>query len=478
MIGEEPLLQERLADLLSWERTKRREKILVEVFFYSVLASLAALPARELVSPWMQPLAWPALLFLLLAPAFFLLRPWGRREWLRALFLLDKTLRLEARAITAWEILGRRERKPGESLVLREAAAGLRNVDPKTLFKRQRSWQEIFALPLLLLWLLFVWFGAGLDSGEAARGSRFPSLAQKLKGFSRDLQDRAKSQGLTETLKVARGLEEAAEKGLKGEISEKKLSEDLAGMVSKIDGILPGAKEADLLFSGVTREGLLDLKAEMEVFKSASSPRGSDSREEKRSAAMLAKIGTLPRLSEEMTKRLQPHEEMGEEELRSLLEKLEKSATAELDRRTLQETEEFLKLLLQGGEGGEKGEAYRLAEQAERGEFSDEERVRGKGAFPGNQPGTKERTPQQTTPSTAGAATQLKGLVGEGQGASMTLRRALPGKESVVRREELLTSYRRQAEEDLASEQIPEGLRETIKRYFLSLGVSESKGGE
>lgn len=478
MIGEEPLLQEKLEDLLGWERIKRREKILVEVFFYSVLASLAALPARELASPWMHPLAWPALLFLLLAPAFFLLRPWGRREWLRALFLLDKTLRLEARAITAWEILGRSERSPGESLVLREAAKGLRNVDPKTLFKRQRSWQEIFALPLLLLWLLFVWFGAGLDSGEGVRGSRLHSLAQRLKEFSRDLQERAKSQGLSESLKVARGMEEAAEKSLKGEISEKKLSEDLAGMVSKIDDILPEAKETDLSFSGATREGLLDLKAEMEAFRSTSPPRGADSREEKRAAAMLAKIGALPRLSEEMAKRLQPHEEMGEEELSNFLEKLEKGVATELDRRTLQEAEEFLKLLLQGGEGGEKGEAFRLAEQAERGEFSDAEKVRGMGTFPGEQPGTKERTPQQAAPPMAGAATQLKGLVGEGKSASMALRRELPGKESAVRREELLTSYRRQAEEELASEQIPEGLRETIKRYFLSLGVSESKKGE
>jgi len=216
----------------------------------------------------------------------------------------------------------------------------------------------------------------------------------------------------------------------------------------------------------------------MEALKSNSAPRGADRGGEKRGAEMLGMIGALPRLSEEMAKRLRAHEQMGEEELASFLEKLEKSATAELDRRMLQETEEFLKLLLQGGEGGEKGEAYRSAEQAERGQFSDAERLRGKGTFPGNQPGTKEQTPQQAAPSTASAATQLKGLLGEGQGASITLKGALSGRGSAVRREELLTSYRRQAEEELASEQIPEGLRETIKRYFLSLGVSESKKGE
>jgi len=125
LTGDEPLLQERLSDLLGWESIKRREKILVEVFFYSVLGSLAALPVRGFVFPWMNPLAWPVLLSLLFAPALLLLRPWGRRECLRFLFLLDKTLRLEARAITSWEILGRGERKPGELLVLKEAAAAL-----------------------------------------------------------------------------------------------------------------------------------------------------------------------------------------------------------------------------------------------------------------------------------------------------------------------------------------------------------------
>lgn len=478
MTGDEPLLQERLSDLFGWESIKRREKILVEVFFYSVLGSLAALPVRGFVFPWMNPLAWPVLLSLLFAPALLLLRPWGRRECLRFLFLLDKTLRLEARAITSWEILGRGERKPGELLVLKEAAAALRDVDPKTLFKRQRSWQEIFALPLLLLWLLSVWFGAALDSEEIVRGSLRHSPAQRLKEFAQTLQDRAKSQGLNESLQVARALEEAAERSLRGEISEKKLNEDLAGMVGKIEDIFPGAQEADLPFSGVTREGLLDLKAEMEAFKSAFSPRGTDGRGEKRGAEILGRLGALPRLSEELGKRIKPAKEMGEEELSNFLAQLEKSATAELDRRALQETEEFLKLLIQGGEGGEKGESSRLAERPERGEFSDAEKVRGKGAFPGNQPGTKQPAPQPATPLTAGAGTQLKGSLGEGQGSSITLRRELPGRGSVVGREELITSYRRQAEEELASEEIPEGLREMIKRYFLSLGVSESKKGE
>jgi hypothetical protein len=44
----------------------------------------------------------------------------------------------------------------------------------------------------------------------------------------------------------------------------------------------------------------------------------------------------------------------------------------------------------------------------------------------------------------------------------------LPGK-STVSPSEVVASYRRQAEQELNSERVPEGLKETIKNYFLSL---------
>ena len=39
----------------------------------------------------------------------------------------------------------------------------------------------------------------------------------------------------------------------------------------------------------------------------------------------------------------------------------------------------------------------------------------------------------------------------------------------------MIANYRRQAEEDLASEKIPEGLKDTIRKYFLSLGKAEKQ---
>ena len=38
----------------------------------------------------------------------------------------------------------------------------------------------------------------------------------------------------------------------------------------------------------------------------------------------------------------------------------------------------------------------------------------------------------------------------------------------------MIASYRRQAEAELNTERVPEGLKETIKNYFLSLEMSET----
>ena len=43
-----------------------------------------------------------------------------------------------------------------------------------------------------------------------------------------------------------------------------------------------------------------------------------------------------------------------------------------------------------------------------------------------------------------------------------------PGK-SGLSQAEIVASYRRQVEQDLNSERVPEGLKETIKNYFMSL---------
>lgn len=75
--------------------------------------------------------------------------------------------------------------------------------------------------------------------------------------------------------------------------------------------------------------------------------------------------------------------------------------------------------------------------------------------------------------------THLEGIFGKGKSRSMIVRGESRGEQSgQISEEEIVTSYRRQAEKELASEKIPEGLKETVRRYFLSLGAGPNKPGE
>jgi hypothetical protein len=64
---------------------------------------------------------------------------------------------------------------------------------------------------------------------------------------------------------------------------------------------------------------------------------------------------------------------------------------------------------------------------------------------------------------------QVKGVVGEGErSATFFKAKPAPGK-SRLAQEEVIPSYRRQAESELGTEKIPGELKDTIRNYFLSL---------
>lgn len=476
MIHERLFLEERFSELFGWERAKRRERFLVTVFFYSVLVSLIAFSVKELLPSWISPLSLVPLLFAALVPGFFLLHPWGKKESLRILFLLDKTLQLEERAITAWEILRRKEKRPAELLVLKEAEGKLNSFDPRPLFRRHYSWQMLLAPPLFLFWLLFVWFDLGIHPGKVIGPSQY-SLAHRVKQFSHDLIERARTHGLSESMKTAQALEEVAERRLRGKIEEKELTKGLAAMVGKIvDRKGTTGNESDPILSSPRKDGLLDLKAELETLSSTLPP-GSSKWEHGLGSDISGKIDALPRLKGEIERALRSAEKLDEEELGSFLEKLEKAVTAELDRLTLQEIREFLDPLLGGNEGKQQGESTLEAFQAGQGDLSQAQKARGKGLVPGDQLGMKGET-AEIPPTKASAATHLKGLLGEGKSSSLRFRGEPSSRWSTISEQEIITSYQRQAEEELALERIPEGLKDAIKKYFLSLGMTEGKKAE
>ena len=93
-------------------------------------------------------------------------------------------------------VVGRNETRAAALMVLKQAGEKLTNLDPKALFRRSWSWQAYCALPLLLLWLGLLWFDIGLRFDSGVQLSAPKTLAQKLREFSRELQEKAKNEGL------------------------------------------------------------------------------------------------------------------------------------------------------------------------------------------------------------------------------------------------------------------------------------------
>ena len=63
----------------------------------------------------------------------------------------------------------------------------------------------------------------------------------------------------------------------------------------------------------------------------------------------------------------------------------------------------------------------------------------------------------------------MKGEIGEGERSTTFFKsKPAPGK-SALSQDEVISSYRRQAEAELNTEKIPGDLKDTIKNYFISL---------
>jgi len=467
LINDQALVQEKIFQLLNWEKAKRREKILVSALVYSVLASLIVLPLGDLFPSWARPLSLTPILFLILTSGFLLWHPWRSKESLRAILQLDRALHLQERALTAWEILRRGGKRPAELWVLEETAANLKTVDVKGLFERRLSWHAFVAPPVLLLWVLIAWFGVDFHL-DWSRESRGASIAKKLKEYSLGLHDKAKENKLTESLEVARALEEVAEKGLKGKIGEEELRTDLADVAQGIGNQLAAFQGGTGSLPQLSKEALSKLKSDVGELKDALSRPNTLPGKGMQGGDVLKKLDSLSPFKGEMGNKSLSGDNMDQNQLRDFIEQLNRRLATEMDRRNLTEAQQFVLLLLDGMDG----DATRpMEKQSRMGSSSTSKDDSAKGSLPGDQPGKKG--PKVQYPQfRAQAATHLKGLFGKGSSAGVTLRGEFPGKESKVSQDEIVTLYQRQVEGELSSEQIPQDLKETVKSYFLSLGMS------
>jgi hypothetical protein len=471
--SEAESLQKKLAALLSWERRKRREQILAALLCYALLAVLLTLPLhgfmQMVINRWFIPISF----FGLMAPFFLVRGRWRSSDSARALARVDKTLRLDERALTAWELLERKETRAAALLVVKQAGEKLTDLDSKTLFRRTWSWQAYCALPLLFLWLGLLWFDIGLRFDSGLQLSAPQTVAQKVREFARELQEKAKNEGLGESLRLGRELEQVAQKGIDAKSGDEKFKAELAGMQKKIATMGKSAPEEQPLSAAESQQDLRDLKAELEAARDLLNFAEVAKGAQELGKQWLDQLATLPQLKQQLEREGQPGQNLSQNDLKSFLDRLEKQASVELDRRTLLDAQQFLEQLMKQGQG-EKGENdVRMAGQGERDPPDDGERANNKSNSPGNEPGKREAESQSLPEFQPGAAAHVKGLLGEGGSSGLVFKAKPSAGKSEVSQDEVIASYRRQAEAELNTERVPEGLKETIKNYFLSLGIGE-----
>jgi len=469
--GNEQLLQKKFVQFLRWEKVKKREKTLVLAFFYALIFSIIFLAARGYFPYWVDPRSPLPVIFFILAIGMFYWNRWGIKQYQKSILRLDRAFQLEERGITAWEILHRKEKGVAELLVLKEAAMKLGSVDVRNAFKRKLSWHAFFAPPLLVSWTVLIWLDIAAPQ-EARQPAERRSVAQAMKDFSQDLQKRSKFEQLEESFKVARSLETTADKGLRGEIREEKLRENIAEamvlignvtkMIEKSHTLMMESRESDL-------EELHRLMKELEELKQSFHLPGKHPREKVRN--QLERLASLPRFRSEIGDESHSFKDLIEKDAQKTIGILEKSIVTQLDQLTLSEIREFLGTLLQGE--NQDGEAPSQETTPEKLGLASMWEPSGKtGRLPGNQATKKEEQPPQPfLPARASVPSHLKGMLGIGERSSLRLQGTIENRDSTILEEEVLASYRKQAEEELATEKIPEEVRDTIKKYFLSLGM-------
>lgn len=475
MSSEAQILVDKFSALLRWERRKRREQICATASCCALAVALLGLPFNALLrAPWSR---WmiPIVLFAMLAPVFLFKRRWRRADSARALARVDRALGLEERAITAWELIERGDAGPAAQLVLKQTAERLKTLDPRSLFQRHWHWHQTLSLPLLVVWLALLWFGIDREFRDGLLPPATPTTAHKLREYSRELQERAKSEGLRESLGAGKELEKVAQKGIDVNTTDDQFKNELAAASRKIAAMEKSAAEQASFPTGGSQQSLRDLKAELEAARELLKVPEAANTEEKLAQQWLDRLAGLPQLKRQFDKENQAGQKLSQNSLQSFLDRLDKQATGEIDRRTLLEAQQYLDQLMKQGQG-EKGEqSVRAPAAKEQDGSGDGEKMPTHSNLPGKEPGKKDDGFQSLPEFPAGAPARVKGALGEGESSGLVFKgKPAPGK-SELPQQEVIATYRRQAEAELNSERVPEALKETIRNYFLSLGQSEGK---
>jgi len=465
-------LVKKFNEILGWERRKRREQTLALIGCVTFAFAIVFLPLNGfLPRDWLR---WtvPGILFVVLAPWFFYRAKWRHQHSARAVAALDKELRLAECAVTAWEIAGGAELGGAKLLVLQRAEAALRNIAARQILPRSVSWPMYGVVPLVVLWLALLWLDFDRPYPEARHLSP-RNLAERVREYSRELQDKAKGEGLRETLKFSQELEKTAQKSYEQKTPEESLRKEVAGLAQQFT--VPASRQDKNAFSsGETEQTLKDLKTELEASRDLLQfPDGAKNSDEA-NQRLMERLSGLPELKRQFDA-ANPGAGLGSSELKAFLDKLDQQVTKELDRRALIDAQQYLEQMTKQG-SPERGENY--ARSDANGEPDPNAAGLHEKSFsklPGKEPGQQDADVRSLPDLRSGPQTQVKGILGAGESSGLMLKGNPSGGKSALADSEVVASYRRQAEQELNSERVPEELKEMIKNYFLSLGEAKNK---
>jgi len=298
-------LKQQFAALLAWERRKRCEEICLMTGGAVFALAIVLLPLQGFLP--MARWRWfvPPVVALAVAPYFFYRWRWRRGDSSRALVQLDKKLRLAERATTAWELAGRGDKSAASELVFKQTLEHLRTLNPRAVSPRRWSWPYYAVAPLGALWFALLWFDADRSMVAQSPSRAAQSLAVKLRDYARELQDKAKSESLRESLKAGQALEKVAQQGIDAKTPDDQFKKDLAGVAKNFSRGEKSAANKDFS-TGESQQSLRDLKAELDAARDLFNfPDGAQGSKEL-PASWLDRLASLPQIQRQFD-RQQPN---------------------------------------------------------------------------------------------------------------------------------------------------------------------------
>jgi hypothetical protein len=461
-------LQEKFAALFNWQRRKRSEQNLLTLAAVALAVAIALMPLHGYLP--IGGLRWlmPVLAALGISPFIFYRRRWRPRDVARALAQIDKELRLDERVSTAWELSTRMDQSAAAQLVIKQTEVGLRAVQPRDLLPRQWTWQSYGALPLVILWFGLLWFDA--DRADLAQQNIHAprSLAHKLGEFARDFQEKAKREELPESFKAGQELEKVARKNIEAKSTDEQLKKEVAGMAQKFQTAATSGAEKNSFTAGESEQSLRDLKAELDAARDLLELPDGVKGSQELPQQWTDRLAALPQLKKQLDKEQQAGPGLGQNQLKAFLDRMGQQATGALDRRALIDAQKFLDQMMQAGQGQKSDSQTQMAGRDQPDGSDDGAREKNHSNAPGKEPGKKDGA-NSLPEFRGGAQTQIKGLLGAGESSGVAFKGKPTTGKSALSEQAVVANYRRQAEQELNSERVPEALKETIRNYFLSL---------